>query len=87
MGEQQLARLASIQQQTIIVPEVLTSVRLPARIRLPEKDVPILLAAIDARATHLLTGDLKHFGPYMNREYAGLFIMTPGEYLRTKSTD
>jgi uncharacterized protein len=30
---------------------------LPRDIRLPEKDLPVLLAAIDGRATHLLTGD------------------------------
>jgi uncharacterized protein len=33
---------------------------LPRGISLPEKDVPILLAAIEARATHLLTGDVRH---------------------------
>jgi hypothetical protein len=32
---------------------------LPEGVSLPEKDVPILLAAIEARATHLLTGDLR----------------------------
>ncbi len=36
---------------------------LPRGIFLPEKDVPILLAAIAARATHLLTGDVRDFGP------------------------
>ena len=35
---------------------------LPEGVSLPEKDVPILLAAIEARATHLLTGDLRHCG-------------------------
>jgi predicted nucleic acid-binding protein len=30
---------------------------LPRGIQLPEKDYPILLAAIDGEATHLLTGD------------------------------
>jgi uncharacterized protein len=30
---------------------------LPRNVRLPEKDMPILLAAIDGGATHLLTGD------------------------------
>src|ERR1700675_2542178 len=31
--------------------------KLPREISLPEKDVPILMSAIQARATHLLTGD------------------------------
>jgi len=54
-------------------------------IRLPEKDVPILLAAIEARATHLLTGDVQHFGPYLGKKVAGLTILLPGEYLRKRS--
>jgi hypothetical protein len=33
---------------------------------LPEKDRPILEAAIRYQATHLLTGDIKDFGPFMN---------------------
>jgi uncharacterized protein len=54
-------------------------------ISLPEKDVPILLAAIEARATHLLTGDVRHFGPYLGKKIAGLEIALPGEYLRTRN--
>src|SRR4030043_1611359 len=33
---------------------------------LSEKDRPILEAAIQCDATHLLTGDIKDFGPFMN---------------------
>src|ERR1700722_17794116 len=36
-------------------------------IDLPEKDRPIFMSALKTRATHLLTGDLKDFGPYMNQ--------------------
>lgn len=49
---------------------------------LPEKDWPILLAAIDARATHLLTGDIRHFGSYFGKKIDGITILLPGEYLR-----
>lgn len=38
---------------------------LPLDVVLPEKDCPILLASIRAHATHLLTGDKQHFGPYV----------------------
>jgi len=55
---------------------------LPPGIRLPEKDAPILLAAIEARATHLITGDIRHFGPYFGKTAEGVLILTPGEYLR-----
>lgn len=52
---------------------------------LPEKDRPIFLAACAAKATHLLTGDLKHFGRYMNRpsDSAGITIQTVAEFLRS----
>lgn len=55
---------------------------LPRGITLPEKDMPILLAAIEARATHLLTGDVRHFGPYLGKKIHGVRIVLPGEYLR-----
>jgi predicted nucleic acid-binding protein len=55
---------------------------LPLGISLPEKDVPILLAALEARATHLLTGDVRHFRAYFGKKIEGIAIMRPGEYLR-----
>jgi uncharacterized protein len=58
---------------------------LPRRIYLPEKDVPILLAAIAAQATHLLTGDVRHFGPYLGKKIEGIAIVLPGEYLRGRA--
>jgi predicted nucleic acid-binding protein len=59
---------------------------LPQGISLPKKDAPILLAAIEARATHLLTGDLQHFGPYLGRKIAGIKIALPGEYFRLRTS-
>ena len=53
---------------------------LPRDIRLPEKDLPILLAAIDGGATHLLTGDREHFGRYFRQEIGGVLILPPAEY-------
>jgi len=59
--------------------------KLPQGISLPGKDVPILLAAIEARATHLLTGDIRHFGAYLGKKIAGIVIFPPGDYLRLKA--
>jgi hypothetical protein len=55
----------------------------PIPIRLPEKDEPIFLAARAARATHLLTGDLKHFGAAMNKPHLsnGIVIQTVADFL------
>jgi len=57
---------------------------LPRGVSLPEKDAPILLAAIEARATHLLTGDVRHFGPYLGKKVEGIVILLPGEYVRSQ---
>ncbi|ETX01379.1 MAG: hypothetical protein ETSY1_07625 [Candidatus Entotheonella factor] len=50
---------------------------------LPPKDQPILEAAIHCQATHLLTGDIKDFGPYMNQPEgcAGVTIQTVAQFL------
>ena len=52
---------------------------------LEEKDRPILHAAIVAQATHLLTGDRKHFGPHMNspEQTGGITIQTVGDLLES----
>lgn len=64
-----------------------TRTALPPGITLPEKDGPILLAAVEARATHLLTGDVRHFGPYFRTKIAGMRILLPGDYLRMRSSN
>ena len=56
--------------------------RLPADISLPEKDVPIFLAAIEARATHLITGDVRHFGLHFSKQMAGILVLPPADYLK-----
>lgn len=58
--------------------------RLPREISLPEKDAPILLAAIEAHADYLLTGDVRHFGAYFGREFEGVKILTPREFLNIR---
>lgn len=53
-------------------------------INLPESDRPILAAAIQARATHLLTGDVRHFGPYYDQTIEGVLILPPARYVRMR---
>ena len=48
---------------------------------LADKDRPVLLAAIGVGATHLLTGDFRHFGPYYGKRIEGVVVMAPGVYL------
>jgi len=49
---------------------------------LPAKDTPILLAAIQSKATHLLTGDKQHFGQCFGHVVGGVLVLRPSEYLK-----
>lgn len=51
-------------------------------IDLPQKDRPILLAAIESKADYLITGDFTHFGKYYGKTVEGVLILTPSEYLQ-----
>ncbi|MGH9334187.1 MAG: hypothetical protein ACRD21_10610 [Vicinamibacteria bacterium] len=50
---------------------------------MPEKDRPIFLFAAGAGCTHLLTGDRKDFGRFMNEptKTAGIVIQTVADFL------
>jgi predicted nucleic acid-binding protein len=50
---------------------------------LPEKDQPILAAALRSEATHFLTGDRKHFGRYMDAadQTGGVVVQTVADFL------
>jgi hypothetical protein len=58
---------------------------LPRGISLPGKDAPILRAAIAADATHLLTGDVRHFGSHFGKKTEGTTIVPPGNYLKLRA--
>jgi len=48
---------------------------------IPEKDRPILQAALTAHATHLVTGDRRAFGHLFGREVRGVRVLKPAAYL------
>lgn len=50
---------------------------------LPTKDVPIFAASAHCRATHLLTGDTRHFGSLMNNPdlCGGIIIQAVAQFL------
>lgn len=80
----QQADLSRLLESVAVVPGQPQGSALPAGWRLPDKDKPILSAAIAARATHLVTGDLTHFRPYYGRTAQGVTVVTPAEYLRRR---
>ncbi|TPV94876.1 MAG: hypothetical protein B7733_13140 [Myxococcales bacterium FL481] len=79
--DEQKARLEAFSSSVIICADLPQTGFLYSEISLPEKDWPILLAAMESGSTHLLTGDKKHFGEYFNTEISGVRIMRPAEYL------
>lgn len=58
----------------------------PLSIDLPDKDRPILLAAIGGKCTHLLTQDLRHFGKHFGSTVDGVLILRPDAYLRARKS-
>jgi len=80
-GDQQ-ERLAGLVADMWLVASM-PDVELPHRVVLPDKDQPILRAAIGAGASHLLTGDFAHFGEFYGSTVGGVLILPPSDYLRS----
>jgi predicted nucleic acid-binding protein len=57
------------------------NVDLPPDIKIREKDIPILLSAISARANFLITGDVRDFGKFYGKKIGGVTILPPSDYL------
>jgi len=53
----------------------------PAAEGLAQKDRPFLQAALAMDATHLLTGDIAHFGSLLGKWFEGVLVLLPGDYL------
>lgn len=54
---------------------------LPPGVDLPPKDRPILVAAVRAGASHLVTGDVTHFGRYFGQTICGVLVLKPADFL------
>lgn len=80
LDEAQRVRLAELMRQVAVVPDVPTGDH-PEGVQLPDKDTPILAAAIASRATHLITGDRRDFGTLYGRRIGGVPILPPRDYL------
>jgi hypothetical protein len=51
----------------------------PAVLWLPQKDRPVLIAAIALRCDALVTGDRTHFGPGYGKTFGGVTIYSPAQ--------
>lgn len=84
VSDDQQARLTALLTAVELVEVELGDATLAQNTGLPEKDVPILLAACAGMATHLLTGDLRHFGPLFGATIGGVLVQLPADYLRER---
>ena len=59
-----------------------TPAKCPLALNLPEDDLAIFSAALAGQATHLITGDKKHFGRYFNKpdHTGGITIQTVRQF-------
>jgi predicted nucleic acid-binding protein len=53
----------------------------PSHVKLVDKDLPILAAAIAASVDYLVTGDRKHFGLHYNTTVSGVRVLSPADFL------
>ena len=61
-----------------------TDIELPENVAtIREKDKPILLAAISAKADFLITGDVRDFGKFYGKKIGGVTVLAPAEYLKS----
>jgi len=49
------------------------------QVDLPAKDEQILVAAIAGQASHLITGDVKHFGRFFGKNFMGILVLPPAQ--------
>jgi len=80
---EQLNNLKACLSDVQIVLEANQSIACP--IDLPPKDIPVLMAAIFARADYLITGDMVHFGKYFGRSIMDVRIMMARDYVLSKT--
>ena len=75
-----LGRLTEILETIHLVPDVAGE---RCTILLPEKDRPVFASAQRCKASHFLTGDRRHFGPYMNKpkDTMGIVVQAVGNFL------
>lgn len=72
-----LAVLDAIARRIRIGNLPLTQKLVQEAVALPEKDRPVLAAAIHHRCDMLVTGDRTHFGPFYGKQLLGVRIVSP----------
>ena len=76
----QLKRLKKLGSTLKLIPSEQDHNDLPAGIILPDKDKPILSAALAGKADYLITGDYKDFGRYFKKRVGSLVVLPPSAF-------
>jgi predicted nucleic acid-binding protein len=80
--EEQRTRLEQLLEKVEVGEAMMLPPELRGAVDLPEKDCPVLGGAAAAGATHLLTGDSRHFGRYFGERPLGVIVLKPADYLK-----
>lgn len=83
-GPDRVGALDELRARTRVTGDTRIPSHLLEDVALPDKDRPILAAALAVGCTHLLTGDRRHFGALCGRTIAGVLVLTPAEYFRRR---
>ena len=78
---ERLKDLESLVSAITLVPEPDKALLNWAKKYLPDKDAPILAAALAGNADILVTGDSKHFGQMFEKTFQGVLVLTPAQAL------
>ncbi len=81
--EGQRKRLEGLLKHVEVGEALMLSTERRGGVELPEKDWPILGGAAASGASHLITGDLRHFGPFFGQRVLGVLVMRPADYLKS----
>ena len=82
--EDQRTRLEKLLTKMEVGEAMMLPPELRGEIDLPEKDWPVLGGAAAAGATHLITGDLRHFGAHFGEKVLGVLVLKPADYLKVR---
>ena len=78
-GKDQRARLEELLGSVEVGEASMLPPELRRGVELPDKDWPVLGTAQAAGATHLITGDIRHFGRFFGERRWGVVVLRPGE--------
>jgi uncharacterized protein len=82
LRREQKQRLDALVQELEVVEAHAVPETFQATVALPVKDLPIIGGALAAGCTHLITGDVRHFGRFFGKHIGPVLVLPPADYIR-----